>query len=64
MAAVGLAGTISCFIFGGLFLVFAFIGGFLFVGAWQFPPHVTIILGGIGCALLVGGWWIGSLTTK
>ena len=62
MAAVGLAGTISCFIFGGLFLVFAFIGGFLFREV--FPPHVTIILGGIGCALLVGGWWIGSLTTK
>ena len=63
MATVGLAGTISCFIFGGLFLIFAFI-------SWSFStlldmnPLAAIILGGMGCALLVIGWWIGSLTKK
>ena len=63
MGAVGLAGTICCFIFGGIFLLITFLS-WSFSTLFNTDQVSTIILGGIGCALLVCGWWIGSMTNN
>lgn len=63
MGAVGLAGTISCFIFGGIFLLITFLS-WSHSTLFNMDQISTIIFGGIGCALLVCGWWIGSMTNN
>jgi len=61
MAIVGLAGTIACFIFGGVFLLITFLSRTTIL---YLTPIQALVFSGIGCGLLVCGWWIGSMTNN
>ena len=61
MAAIHTSGSIACFLFGGLIILFA-IFGYTVSGVGVFDPKGLVLIGGIGAGLIALGWYIGVLS--
>ena len=64
MAAIHTAGSIACFIFGGIIILIA-IGVHLIFNPTNYPDSagvLSILIAGFGAGLIALGWYIGVLS--